>query len=105
MVTSTETSQGLLLRTEYFGLDWTLRFTRPNVLLDGALFRVPWGEKLFPLEPGFHDLQVFYPYLRLSRAGNSRAQFDVKADHLVRATYQAPSSVLLAFRPGKLTIG
>ena len=83
MVASAETGQGLLLRTEHFVLDWTLRFTRPNVLLDGVSLRVPWGERFFPLEPGPHDLQVSYPYLRLSQAGNARAQFDVKPDHRV----------------------
>ncbi len=105
MVASVETSQGLLLHTEHFVLDWTLRFTRPNSLLDGVSLQVLWGEKFFPLEPGSHDLRVSYPFLRLSGAGNASAQFDVKPNHLVRATYQAPRSVLLAFRPGTLTIG
>ena len=62
------------------------------------------GEQFFPLERGYHDLQVSYPYLRLSQAGKASAQFDIGPNHLVRATYQAPISLLVAFLPGKLTI-
>lgn len=96
--------QGLLLHTEFFVLDWTLRFTRTTVLLDGHSFQLPWGEQFFPLKPGDHRLQVSYPYLRLSLAGKASAQFDVTSKHLVRASYRAPRSVLVAFLPGKLTI-
>jgi hypothetical protein len=99
-----ESSQGLLLRTEFFVLDWTLRFTGPSIVLDGRSYQLRWGEQFFPLERGYHDLQVSYPYLRLSQVGKASAQFDIGPNHLVRATYQAPISVLVAFLPGKLTI-
>lgn len=61
--------QGLLLRTEFFRLDWTLRFTRTTVTIDGHPYELPWGENFFPLEPGCHQLEVSYRYRRLSRAG------------------------------------
>ena len=99
-----ETGQGLLLHSEFFVLDWTLRFTRTTVLLDDRSYRLPWGEQFFPLEPGSHQLQVSYPYLRLPRAGKAFAHFDVTSNHTVRATYRAPRSVVVAFLPGKLTI-
>jgi hypothetical protein len=96
--------QGVVLRTGFFALDWTLRFTRTTVTLDGHSFPVPWGEHFFPLEPGRHRLQVSYPYLRLSQAGKASALLDVAPDQSVQVSYQAPKSVLVAFLPGKLTV-
>jgi hypothetical protein len=96
--------QGIVLRTGFFALDWTLKFTRTTVTLDGHPYQLPWGEHFFPLEPGRHQLQVSYPYLRLSRAGKASVLFDVAPDQVVRASYRTPRSVLVAFLPGKLTV-
>jgi hypothetical protein len=104
IIFSMERSQGLALRTRFFVLDWTLNFTRTTVTIDGQQRDLPWGEHFFPLEPGRHQLQVSYPYLRLSRAGKASIQVDVAPDQVVQASYQAPKSVLVAFLPGKLTI-
>ena len=97
--------QGVILRTGFFVLDWTLRFTRPTVIIDGHSSQVPWGEHFFPLQPGRHRLQVSYPYLRLSQAGKASALLDVTPGQSVQVSYQAPKSVLVAFLPGKLTVG
>ena len=96
--------QGVLVSTGHFVLDWTLRFTRPTVTLDGHPYQHPWGEHFYPLEPGSHQLQVSYPYLRLSQAGQASAQFDVAPNQVIRASYRTPRSVLMAFLPGKLTV-
>jgi hypothetical protein len=96
--------QGIVLRTRYFRLDWTLRFTRPTVTLDGHSDRLPWGEHFFPLDAGRHQLQVSYPYLRLWEAGKASAAFDVAPNQLVQASYRSPRSVLMAFLPGKLSV-
>jgi hypothetical protein len=55
-----ERVQGLVLRTGFFRLDWTLRFTRTTVVIDGHLHLLPWGEHFFPLEPGPHQVEVSY---------------------------------------------
>jgi len=47
---------------------------------------------------------VSYQYLRLSAAGNASIDVVVPPDQLVRVSYQAPKSVLVAFLPGKLTV-
>ena len=96
--------QGLALRTKFFVLDWTLNFTRTTVTIDGQRRELPWGEHFFPLEPGQHQVQVSYPYLRLSRAGKASIQVHVAPDQVIQASYQAPKSVFVAFLPGKLTI-
>jgi hypothetical protein len=101
---STARGQGLVLRTRFFVLDWTLRFTRTTVMLDGHRHDVSWGEHFFPLEPGRHHLQVSYSYLRLFRAGKASVLFDVAPNQLIEASYRAPRSVLVAFLPGKLII-
>jgi len=96
--------QGLVLRTGFFPLDWTLRFTHTTVTLDDRTYELPWGAHYFPLEPGSHQLEVSYPYLRLSRAGKTSMAVDVSPNQVVQASYRSPNSVLMAFRPGKLTI-
>ena len=98
------TGPGIAVRTRFFVLDWTLNFTRPIVTIDGQQRELPWGEHFFPVQPGPHQLQVWYPYLRLSRAGRASIQLDVAPNQVVQACYQAPKSVLVAFLPGKLTV-
>jgi len=96
--------QGLVLRTEFFLLDWTLRFTHTTVTVDDRTYELPWGAHYFPLEPGSHQLEVSYPYLRLPRAGKVSIAVDVSPNQVVQASYRSPNSVLVAFRPGKLTV-
>jgi hypothetical protein len=96
---------GLVLRTSFFVLDWTLNFTRPTATLDGQPYRLPWGEHFIPLEPGQHQLQMSYPWLRRFQAGKAAARFNIAPDQVVRASYRAPNSVLVAFRPGTLRLG
>jgi hypothetical protein len=96
--------QGLVLRTRFFRLDWTLRFTRTTVTIDGRQYEVPWGAHYFRMDPGCHQLEVSYPYLRLSRAGKATVPIDVVPRQVIQVSYHAPRSVLVAFRPGKLTV-
>jgi hypothetical protein len=95
--------QGLALRTEYFHLDWTLRFTRPTVMIDGRAVECSWGESFFQLEPGPHRVQIFYRYLGM-QAGRVSAGIDVADNQVISASYRAPNSVLIAFLPGKLCV-
>jgi hypothetical protein len=97
-------SHGIVPRTGFFVLDWTLNFTRATVIIDGHLHELPWGQHFSPLEPGQAQLQVSYRYLRLSRAGKASILVDAAANQVVQVSYRAPRSVLVAFLPDKLTI-
>jgi hypothetical protein len=70
--------------------------------LDGQVHDVPWGEHFFELEPGQHEVQVSYRYLRVSRAGKASIVVDVPENQVVQVSYRAPRSVLVAFRAGRL---
>lgn len=94
--------QGINLWTTFFVLDWTVNFTRTTVVIDGQVHDVPWGMHFFRLEPGRHEVQVSYRYLRVSHAGRASIVVDVPEGHVVPVSYRAPRSVLVAFRPGKL---
>ena len=96
--------QGVLLRTKFFRLDWTLRFTHTSITLDDHVFELPWGEHYLPLESGRHQLQVSYPYLWASSAGEASALVDVPPNRVVHACYTTPKSVIVSFLPGNLTI-
>jgi hypothetical protein len=96
--------QGIGLRTGFFRLDWTLRFTRTTVVTDGRVDERPWGEHFFPVEAGPHEVEVSYRYLGLSPAGRASALIDVAPNEIRRASYRAPKSVLIAFLPGTLTL-
>jgi hypothetical protein len=84
-------------------LDWTLRFTRPTVVIDGHPDECPWGEHFFPLQPGPHKIEIFYRYLGL-RAGKVCVGIDVLPNQVIQASYRTPNSVVIAFLPGKLTV-
>jgi hypothetical protein len=97
--------QGIALRTGFFALDWTLRFTRTTVTIDGHRHQLPWGQHFFPLEPGRHQLQVSYRYLHLSATGNASLDADVAPHQIVQVSYRAPVGVLWRGNvPGKLTV-
>jgi len=93
-----------VLRTGFFVLDWTLRFTRPTATVDGRSYRLPWGEQFIPLAAGPHELEMSYPWLGLFQAGKASAQVEVVPNQIVTASYRPPYSVLLAFLPGKLRL-
>jgi hypothetical protein len=95
--------QGLALRTEYFHLDWTLRFTHPTVIIDGHADECSWGDSFFQLEPGPHRVQIFYRYLGM-QAGRVSATINVTDNRVINASYRAPNSILIAFLPGKLCV-
>jgi hypothetical protein len=95
--------QGLALRTGFFVLDWTVKFCRVTVVIDGQPHEVPWGQHFFPLEQGPHQLQVSYKHPPFNQAGKASIDLDVAANEVVDVCYQAPRSVLVAFMPGKLT--
>jgi len=96
--------QGIALRTSFFVLDWTVNFTRTTVVVDGHEHQLPWGEHFFPLEPGRHELQVSYRYVGRPQAGKASIPVDVAENQIAHVSYRAPSSVLVAFRPGKMTV-
>jgi hypothetical protein len=96
--------QGISLRSRFFRVDWTLRFTHTTVTIDGHPYERPWGEHFFRLEPGRHQLEVSYRYLRRSQAGKASILVDVAPNQVIQASYRAPISVLVAFMPGKLAV-
>jgi hypothetical protein len=97
-------SQGLALRTGFFVLDWTVKFSRLTVTIDGQPREVAWGQHFFPLEPGRHQLAVSYKHPPFRQAGKASIHVDVVADEVVDVSYVAPRSVLAAFLPGKLSV-
>jgi hypothetical protein len=99
-----EPGQGIVLRTGFFVLDWTLNFTRPTAIVDGRSYRLPWGEQFIPLAAGRHALEISYPWLGLFQAGKASVLVDIVPNQIVTASYRAPSSVLVAFRPGRLRL-
>jgi hypothetical protein len=95
--------QGVVLRTAFFILDWTLRFVDTIVIIDGHRYELPWGEHFVSLETGPHQLQVSYPYLHRPR-GKASINFNLAPGEMVEARYRPPISVLGANRSGRLTL-
>src|SRR6266705_2656933 len=89
--------QGIILRTGFIVLDWTLNFTRTTVIIDGHLHELPWGQHFFPLEPGRHQLQVFQRYLHLPHARKVSIRVHVAETQAIQYTYRPPRSLLVAF--------
>lgn len=102
---SSRQRQGIRLRADYFVLDWTVRVTRTTVVIDGRRQELPWGENFLPLRAGHYRLKLSYHYLGLAEAGRASMEVDVASGEVTHVSYRAPRSVLLAFRPGQLSIG
>lgn len=95
--------QGVLLRTRFFVLDWTLRYSHTIVTVDGEANELDWGEHFISLDTGAHTLEVAYRFIGHAR-GRSSIRIEVAPNHIVRVCYQAPRSVLFSFLPGKLVV-
>ncbi|HEX2578136.1 MAG TPA: DUF2510 domain-containing protein [Aquihabitans sp.] len=86
----------------YLVLAFILAFFKPQASIDGsAPFPVRWGPNLIPVPPGRHQVEVWVPYLFLTRMGRNGAIVDVPPGGVVQVTWRAP---WLVFFQGKIGV-
>ena len=57
---------GLEIETSFFPLSFFLYLCTPTIVIDGVANRRPWGKHNFQLEPGMHNVKIFFHYLFMS---------------------------------------
>ena len=74
---------------------------RPNIVINGALERKPWGTHRFELAPGQYRIAISYPWLFSSECGKNSVDLALREGDVKRICYTAR---MIRFIPGKLTV-
>ena len=73
---------------------------KPVLVVDGVELQAVWGEATFPVAPGRHAVEVFFPYLG-GRSGKAAMTVDVPPGSDLRLVYKTP---LVVTSSGKLSV-
>ena len=90
-----ETTTGILVRTKIFPLAFLLLLFKTNVTIDGTTSVLKWGDHMFAVPPGPHDVTVSFRYLFSQRQGEAHLTVDVVADQATTVLYRSPFIVFL----------
>jgi hypothetical protein len=90
-----ETTTGILVRTKIFPLAFLLLLFKTNVTIDGTTSVLKWGDHMFAVPPGLHDVTVSFRYLFSQRQGEAHLTVDVVADQATTVLYRSPFIVFL----------
>ncbi len=90
-----ETTTGILVRTKIFPLAFLLLLFKTNVTIDGSTSVLKWGDHLFVVAPGTHDVKVSFRYLFSQRQGEAALTVEVVANKTTTVLYRSPFLVFL----------
>ena len=74
---------------------------KPSVVVDDKEYVLTWGEHRLEVEPGEHNLKIFFRYMWMAECGANTIQVNVAAGDICRVKYYMPSWV---YAKGKMTI-
>jgi hypothetical protein len=94
---------GVEVSLEFFPLAFFLFFCTPRVVIDGKVRTRDWGRHFFPLRPGRHTVEVFYPYFFWPETGYASLDVRVEPGELRRVNYY--HWAFLVFLPGSISDG
>jgi hypothetical protein len=96
-LTSEETA--IVVKTRWHPL-WVFFFflIRTTVTIDGSTSVMPWGEHVFQVEPGTHEVRVSLDY----PMSEARVQVEVAQGQIVHLRYSGPAAYFV--EEGKLEI-
>ena len=60
---------GIQIETSFFPLSFFLYACTPRIVIDGVVQQRPWGTHSIPLQPGMHNLKVYFRYLFMDTCG------------------------------------
>jgi hypothetical protein len=90
------------LQTKFFFFAFLLYLFPARAQVDNEVpVKVGWGTNDLSVSAGTHRLEVYFPYMFMSKAGRNEVQVDVPEGGTVGVTYRAP---WLVFLPGKMTV-
>ena len=93
---------GLEIKAGFLPLAFILFFCTPHFSIDGsAPIRGKWGDNLFPVAPGRHQVTAWYPYLFIKQASKATVVVDVPQGQVAQLTYR-PHVLYIVFLAGRL---
>ena len=89
----------IVVKTRWHPL-WVFIFflIKTSVTIDGSTSVLPWGEHVFPVEPGTHEVRVSLDY----PMSEARIQVEVARGQCVHLRYRGPASYYV--QAGKLEL-
>ena len=90
-----ETATGILVRTKIFPLAFLLLLFKTNVTIDGTTSVLEWGDHVFVLPPGEHDVKVSFRYLFSKRVGEADLTVEVVPGQTTTVLYRSPFIVFM----------
>jgi hypothetical protein len=89
----------IVLKTRWHPL-WVFFFflIKPTVTIDGSTSVAPWGEHVFQVEPGTHEVRVALDY----PTSEARIQVEVARGQTVHLRYSGPAAYFV--QEGKLEV-
>jgi hypothetical protein len=90
-----ETTTGILVRTKIFPLAILLLLFKTNVTIDGTTSVLKWGDHVFAVPPGQHDVQVSFRYLFSKRMGEATLTVEVAPGRTTTVLYRSPFLVFM----------
>jgi hypothetical protein len=78
---------GIEVSTGFFPLAWILLFCTPRIAIDDRVRKRPWGTYFFPVAPGRHDVEIWFPYLFSQQCGKNSQRVDVEAGATTRVSF------------------
>ena len=82
------------IETRFFPLAWFLHFVTPVIEIDGKSVKRKWGVSHFDLEPGLHQVKIYFSYFMMSECGANRIRIKVEEGKTKKVTYYMPPWML-----------
>ena len=79
---------GVQVETSFFPLSFFLYACTPTIVIDGVPQRRPWGTHNIPLEPGMHNIKIYFHYLFMPTCGFNQINVVVQPNCIHRIKYE-----------------
>lgn len=88
--------QGSLIRvrTSYLPIAWLLSTVTPQICINQTVSPRAWGTHTFEVAPGRYTVEIYFPYLGISRSGRAIMEVDVPPGHVVDIDYAKNNPIM-----------
>src|SRR6266576_2633738 len=84
----TTTLERCASRNQFLSLSFFLYACTPTIVIDGVPQRRPWGTHNIPLEPGMHNIRIYFHYLFMPTCGFNQINVVVQPNCIHRIKYE-----------------
>jgi hypothetical protein len=78
---------GIEVSVAFFPMAWILLLCTPRIAINGRVRQRPWGTYFFPVRPGVHDVEIWFPYMWQQRCGFNSREVEVRAGETARVSF------------------